>query len=224
MNESKKHGLKHGEWMKQYEKLGGKPDQMAQHYYQTGITPAEAAKKEGLAEGFMGDAKDAIDAMKETSRLSKELVKDGEALGPKLQKATSREDAVKILRDHVKAAKKKIQASKMDKDLKDNFESSFLGSFYTSLAKQFGVESKDLKKLLESKVPYDEKFKSLAKKFGVSPDKVDELPEDKKKQFYAQLDAMHTSDKEAKALRRDESKQYTDRVKTLTEHLDKKGK
>ena len=101
-----------------------------------------------IFEGFIGDAADAIKQMKETSKLSAQLVKDGEALGAKLAKAKSQDAALQLFKDHIKNAKKKIQSAKLDPDMKDSFETSFFDSFYGGLAKTFDVPVADVKKLL----------------------------------------------------------------------------
>jgi hypothetical protein len=101
-----------------------------------------------IFEGFIGDAADAIKQMKETSKLSAQLVKDGEALGAKLAKAKSQDAALQLFKDHIKNAKKKIQSAKLDQDMKDSFETSFFDSFYGGLAKTFDVPVADVKKLL----------------------------------------------------------------------------
>jgi hypothetical protein len=123
---------------------------------------------EGINEGFLGDARDAINAMKETSRLGKELANDGAALIAKLKKATDQTAAISILRDHIKSTKKKIQSSKMSQELKDNFETSFMESFYSSLAKQLNVDSSQIKKLLETRSSKNKLNESKVKKYKIS--------------------------------------------------------
>lgn len=43
---------------------------------------------------------------------------------------------------------------------------------------------------------YDEFFKQAADKFGIDPDAIDELPDDKKKEFFDYIDANWNSDSE----------------------------
>jgi len=136
-----------------------------------------------------------IKAMKASTKLGATLVKDGEAMKKLLAKSTSPEDALKILKNHIAACKKKIQSTKdMDEELKASFEESFLNAIYGGMASDLGVSVGKIKALLEVANGYDihletnrmqelagvmltegGNFKSLSKKAEKSLDKLENV-------------------------------------------------